>query len=197
MSRGSDRESIHTKKIADAASLAPLTGPLCAANRGFHDSYNRLIAASIAQLGETIPVAVMIGDHDFLLIACEIHTVQVLPDQYHHLKAVSHSAFGLQLWLMANLERTLDDSRMLQLLAMQQRFQDSLSSATTLPDEEQPPAELLLNSALASIDESLRQSRIDGAQARDFAAGIAPLVTKLASGAVRLELAPTRFKRCD
>src|SRR6478752_6812656 len=90
------------RKLAEARNLPPHDGPLAAINMGFHQSYTRLVEQVLAQLGERVPVVVVIGDDATLLCGGGEQREQVMPARYHELKALAHLAFGVQLTLMAN-----------------------------------------------------------------------------------------------
>ena len=90
------------RKLAEARNLPPLNGPFAAINVGFHVTYTRLVEQVLAQLGETVPVVVLIGDNATLLCDGGEQREQVIPTRYHELKALAHLAFGVQLTLMAN-----------------------------------------------------------------------------------------------
>src|SRR6476660_5236117 len=90
------------RKLAEARNLPPHDGPLAAINMGFHQSYTRLVEQVLAQLGDSVPVVVVIGDDATLLCNGREQREQVIPARYHELKALAHLAFGVQLTLMAN-----------------------------------------------------------------------------------------------
>ena len=90
------------RKLAEARDLPPRNGPFAAINVGFHETYTRLVEQVLAQLGESVPVVVLIGDDATLLCDGGEQREQVIPARYHELKALAHLAFGVQLTLMAN-----------------------------------------------------------------------------------------------
>src|SRR5258705_3714959 len=90
------------RKLAEARNLPPRNGPFSAFNIGFHATYTRLVEQVLAQLGESVPVVVLIGDDATLLSDGGEQREQVIAARYHELKALAHLAFGVQLTLMAN-----------------------------------------------------------------------------------------------
>ncbi|HEY9503018.1 MAG TPA: hypothetical protein VIR01_15390, partial [Pyrinomonadaceae bacterium] len=90
------------RKLAEARELPPHDGLLAAINAGFHETYTRVVEQVLANLGDTVPVIVLIGDDATLLCDRKEQREQVIPVRYHELKALAHLAFGVQLTLMAN-----------------------------------------------------------------------------------------------
>src|SRR3954471_14925046 len=90
------------RKLAQARELPPHNEPFTAINNGFHESYTRLVEQVLAQLGESVPVVIAMGDDATLLCDGGEQREQVIPLRYHELKALAHLAFGVQLTLMAN-----------------------------------------------------------------------------------------------
>src|SRR5215471_12058608 len=90
------------RELAAARDLPPPNEPFAAINVSFHETYTRLVEQVLAQLGDTIPVLVLIGDDATLLCDGGEQREQVIPARYHELKALGHLAFGVQLTLMAN-----------------------------------------------------------------------------------------------
>ncbi len=90
------------RKLAEARDLPPRNGPFAEINVGFHEIYTRLVEQVLAQLGDSVPVVVLIGDDATLLCDGGEQREQVIPARYHELKALAHLAFGVQLTLMAN-----------------------------------------------------------------------------------------------
>ena len=90
------------RKLAEARDLPPRNEPFSAFNIGFHETYTRLVEQVLAQLGDSVPVVVLIGDDATLLCDAGEQRKQVIPARYHELKALAHLAFGVQLTLMAN-----------------------------------------------------------------------------------------------
>src|SRR5215470_5679724 len=90
------------RELAAARDLAPPNEPFAAINVSFHETYTRLVEQVLAQLGDSVPVVVLIGDDATLLCEGEEQREQVIPARYHELKALGHLAFSVQLALMAN-----------------------------------------------------------------------------------------------
>jgi len=90
------------RKLAEALELLPRNGPFAAINVSFHVTYTRLVEQVLAQLGDSVPVVVVIGDDATILCDGREQREQVIPARYHELKALAHLAFGVQLTLMAN-----------------------------------------------------------------------------------------------
>ena len=90
------------RELAAARNLAPPNEPFAGINIAFHQTYTRLVEQVLAQLGDSVPVIVLIGDDAILLCDGSEQREQVIPPQYHELKALGHLAFGVQLTLMAN-----------------------------------------------------------------------------------------------
>ena len=55
------------RKLAEARDLPPRNGPFAKINIGFHKTYTRLVEQVLAQLGDNVPVVVLIGDDATLL----------------------------------------------------------------------------------------------------------------------------------
>jgi hypothetical protein len=97
------------RELAAAQDLSPPNEPFAAFNAGFHESYTRLVEQVLAQLGDSVPVLVLIGDDATLLCDGGEKREQVIPARYHELKAIGHLAFGIQLTLMTNESGHLTD----------------------------------------------------------------------------------------
>src|SRR5215471_13773990 len=90
------------RELAEARNLPPPNEPFAAINVSFHETYTRLVDQVLAQLGDTVPVIVLIGDDATLLCDNTEEREQVIPPRYHELKTLGHLAFGVQLTLMVN-----------------------------------------------------------------------------------------------
>ena len=55
------------RKLAEARDLPPSNGPFGKINVGFHEVYTRLVEQVLVQLGDSVPVIVLIGDDATLL----------------------------------------------------------------------------------------------------------------------------------
>ena len=90
------------RKLAEGRELPPSNEPFAGINIGFHETYTRLVEQVLAQLGDSVPVIVLIADDATLLCDGAEQREQMIPARYHELKALAHLAFGVQLTLMAN-----------------------------------------------------------------------------------------------
>jgi hypothetical protein len=90
------------RELAEARNVPPRNEPFAAINSSFHEVYTRLVEQVLAQLGDSVPVIVLIGDDATLLRDGGEQREQVISARYHELKALDHLAFGVQLTLMAN-----------------------------------------------------------------------------------------------
>src|SRR5215467_13739526 len=97
------------RKLAEAREHPPRNGLLAAVNVSFHETYTRLVEQVLAQLGDSVPVVVLIGDDATLLCDGREQREQFIPASYHELKALGHLGFGVQLTLMANGSGPLSD----------------------------------------------------------------------------------------
>lgn len=176
------------QKIAEADSYAPQTGPLAATNRGFHESYNSLLGETLDQLGKSIPVIVMLVDDLLLLAEGNRQQVSVIPENYHQLKAIAHSSFGMQLWLMAHRSKVLDATLKAQLEATAQVLSDSFDALENLPAEERATPTALLRTSLEYTDRVLAAGVVEIRLAQEYATWMAPHVLEMARAAVRGEI---------
>ena len=181
----------HTaKKLSEASSFAPKSGPLSDANADFHVTYNQLVNEGTARLGTTVPVVILLGGHLILVHEGTETTEHTIPPDYHRLKAYSHVAFGLQLALMANGEGSLSDNVADQLRSKLKHIKTAVDE---IPNDELPaeqlvaPAEVLQLSA-TMINETLHADKVDMSLVVQFARNVAPLVLQNAAFAVRAEL---------
>ena len=93
------------RELADSRNVPPRNEPFAAINVSFHETYTRLVEQVLAQLGDSIPVAILLGDDATLLCDGRELREQVIPARYHELKALAHFAFGVQLTLMLSRRR--------------------------------------------------------------------------------------------
>ena len=177
------------RKLEAARDLPPRAGPLAAANFGFHETYTRLVEQTLTQLGERVPVLVLIGDDLTLLCEGQQRGEEVIPARYHELKALAHIAFGVQLTLMANGEEHLSDATARELRAKRAQTLDAQAVADTLlePTASQAPAELLRH-ALALIDRALAVGVVDFKLLGHEIRALASLALQAARLAVHIEL---------
>ena len=153
------------RKLAEARDLPPQNGPFAAINVGFHVTYTRLVEQVLAQLGESVPVIVLIGDDATLLCDGREQHEQVIPVRYHELKALAHLAFGVQLTLMANGSGRLTEltaNELHEKRAQIREAQAAANSASTTPTVTiaKAPAELLCR-ARTLVDSVLAEGVVD------------------------------------
>ena len=55
------------RKLAEARQFPPHDGLLAAVNVGFHETYTRVVEQVLAELGDAVPVIVLMGDDATLL----------------------------------------------------------------------------------------------------------------------------------
>lgn len=174
--------------LVASAAFAPYSGPLATANRGFHDIYNRLVVDTIDTIGDSIPVLVMIGDDLSLLANNDTRTERVIPELYHQLKAISHTAFGVQLWLMSRSGKAIGEAELLEFQEKQLEIAATQTSLASLPTSERATLTELLRVTHDIVAEVLHEGKVDPTHAAKFARQIEPLVMQMAAAAVRLEL---------
>ncbi len=154
------------RKLAEARELPPRNGPFSAFNIGFHETYTRLVEQVLAQLGESAPVVVLIGDDATLLCDGREQREQVMPARYHELKALAHLAFGVQLTLMANGSGRLTELTANELhekraqIREAQAAANSAFSTSTVTITPKAPAELLCR-ARTLVDRVLEEGVVD------------------------------------
>ena len=177
------------RKLDEARSLPPRTGPLAVANIGFHETYTRLVEQTLGELGERLPVILLIGDDLTLLCDGKTQREQVIPAHYHELKALAHIAFGIELSLMANGNGPLADVTARELQTKRAQILDAKPAADILlkPTASQAPVELLRN-ALALVDRVLEDRVVDLEQLRPGIRALARLALEVGRLAVRIEL---------
>ena len=181
------------RELAEARKLPPLNEPFAAINASFHDTYTRLVEQVLAQLGDSVPVIVLIGDDATLLCDNGQQLEQVIPPHYHELKALGHLAFGVQLTLMANGSGSLTELTTNELHEKRAQIQEAqtiintsqacASSSTKM----KAPAELLCR-ARALVDRVLEEGAVDFERLREHIRALASHVFETAQLAVCIEL---------
>ena len=181
------------RKLAEAQELPPLNEPFAAINLGFHKTYTRLVEQVLAQLGESVPVILVIGDDATLLCDGGEEREQFIPARYHELKALAHLAFGVQLTLMANgsgrlTELTAEElhQKRAQIREAQAATNTACSTSTAIIAP-QGPAELLCR-ARTLIDRVLSEGVVDFDQLQENIRGLASHALETAQQAVCIEL---------
>lgn len=177
------------RKLEEARDLPPRTGPLAAANLGFQETYTRLVDDALAQLGERLPVLVMIGDDLTLLCDGKVQREEMIPASYHELKALGHIAFGVQLTLIANGSGPLTDVTANELRAKRAQILEARAAVDALskPVASQLPADLLRH-ALALADRPLADGIVDLKRLHHDIRALASLALEMGRLAVRIEL---------
>ena len=181
------------RKLAEARDLPPQNGPFAAINFSFHESYTRLVEQVLAQLGDSVPVVVLIGDNATLLYDGGEQREQVIPTRYHELKALAHLAFGVQLTLMANGSGRLTEltaSELHEKRAQIQEAQAAVNSASCTPTvttAPKAPAELLCR-ARTLVDRVLEEGAVDFDRLHEHVRALASHALETAQLAVCIEL---------
>jgi len=180
-------------KLAEARDLPPRNGPFSAFNIGFHETYTRLVEQVLAQLGESVPVVVLIGDDATLLCDGGEQREEVIPARYHELKALAHLAFGVQLTLMANGSGHLTELTANELHEKRAQIRDaqaaanSTSSTPTVTIPPKAPAELLCR-ARTLVDRVLSEGVVDFERLHEHVRALASHALETAQLAVCIEL---------
>lgn len=181
------------RELTAARNLPPPNEPFAGINVGFHETYTRLVEQVLAQLGDRVPVIVLIGDDALLLSEGSEHRQQVIPARYHELKALAHLAFGVQLTLMANgrgraTEITVNElhEKRTQIQAAQAAF-NSASSTSALTIAVKAPAELLCR-ARNLVDRVLEAGIVDFERLNEHIRALSSHALETAQLAVCIEL---------
>jgi len=181
------------RKLAEARDLPPRNGPFSAFNIGFHETYTRLVEQVLAQLGESVPVVVLIGNDAMLLCDGGEQRAEVISARYHELKALAHLAFGVQLTLMANGSGRLTDLTANELHEKRAQIHEaqgaanSASSTSTVTVTPNAPAELLCR-ARALVDRVLSEGVVDFERLHEHVRALASHGFETAQLAVCIEL---------
>src|SRR3954453_5026759 len=154
------------RKLGEARELLPRDDPFAAINVGFHVTYTRLVEQVLAQLGDSVPVVIVMGDDATLLCDGGEQREQVIPTRYHELKALAHLAFGVQLTLMANGSGHLTELSANELHEKREQIRDaqaaanSASSTSTVTMLPTAAAELLCR-ARTLVDRVIEEGLVD------------------------------------
>ena len=176
------------RKLAEARDLPPRNGPFAAINVGFHVTYTRLVEQVLAQLGESVPVIVLIGDDATLLCDGKEQREQVIPARYHELKALAHLAFGVQLTLMANGSGRLTELTANELHEKRAQIREAQAAANTASSvAPKAPGELLCR-ARTLVDRVLDEGVVDFDRLYEHVRGLASHALETAQLAVCVEL---------
>jgi hypothetical protein len=181
------------RELAEARKLPPPNEPFAAINVSFHETYTRLVEEILAQLGDSVPVIVLIGDDATLLCDNREQREQVIPPRYHELKALGHLAFGVQLTLMANGSGRLTELTAKELHEKRAQIRETQTIINASPAcasasaTMKAPAELLC-SARALVDTALDGGVIDFERLQEHIPALASHALETAQLAVCIEL---------
>jgi len=174
------------RELAEARKIPPPNEPFAAINLSFHETYTRLVEQVLAQLGDSVPVIVLIGDDATLLCDGREQREQVIPARYHEFKALGHLAFGVQLTLMANGSGSLTEltaNELHQQRAQIRKAHAALNSSPTI----KPAAELLCR-ARELVDRVLAEGVINFDRLQEHIRALASNALETAQLAVCTEL---------
>lgn len=176
------------RKLSEARDLPPVNGPFAAFNIGFHETYTRLVEQVLAQLGESVPVVVLIGDDATLLCDGGEKREQVIPTRYHELKALAHLAFGVQLTLMANGSGRVTELTAKELHERRAHIREARAAVNTVSFvAPTAPAELLCR-ARTLVDRVLEEGVVDFDRLHEHVRALASHALETAQLAVCIEL---------
>src|SRR5262245_10691439 len=181
------------RELADSRNVPPRNEPFAAINVNFHETYTRLVEQVLAQLGDSIPVAILLGDDATLLCDGRELREQVIPARYHELKALAHFAFGVQLTLMANGTGRLSEltaNELQEKRAQIRRTQAIINTAATgasCSSTMKAPNELLCR-ARTLVDTVLQEGVVDFDRLKEHVRALASHALEIAQLAVCIEL---------
>jgi len=181
------------RELAEARKLPPPNEPFAEINVSFHETYTRLVEQILAQLGDIVPVIVLIGDDATLLCDNTEQREQVIPPRYHELKALGHLAFGVQLTLMANGSGRLTELTANELHAKRAQIRETQtiinasSTCASYSAKVKAPAELLCR-ARALVDRVLEEGAVDFERLHEHVRALASHALETAQLAVCIEL---------
>ena len=181
------------RELAEARNLPPPNEPFAAINVSFHQTYTRLVEQILAQLGNSVPVIVLIGDDATLLCDNTEQREQVIPPRYHELKALGHLAFGVQLTLMVNGGGRLTELTANELHAKHAQIRETqtiINASSTCASSSakmKAPAELLCR-ARALVDRVLEEGAVDFERLHEHVRALASHALETAQLAVCIEL---------
>ena len=177
------------RKLAETRDLPPRNEPFAGINGSFHETYTRLVDQVLSQLGESIPVILLIGDDATLLCDGGEQHGQVIPARYHELKALAHLAFGVQLTLMANGSGRLTELTASELHQKRAHIREAQAAAnsTSFSVTMKAPDELLCR-ACALVDRVLAEGAVDFERLQDHVRALASHALETAQLAVCIEL---------
>lgn len=182
----------YTKEKFEAIdSYDPYESEIAELNKSFHQSYNQLIQTVVETLGkENSPVIVISEDSVTLLHEGNRETVNVIPDLYHRMKAISHVSFGIYLTLADNGYGLCKASLMMDLINKGSLIRNVLS----VLDDEPIPGNYMeiqrktLDNALRLIEDVVATNMIEESRLRAFGEENAPLYLENAALCAELQL---------
>jgi hypothetical protein len=187
----SDYNPYTKEKFEAIDSYDPYESEIAELNKSFHESYNQLIQTVVETLGkENTPVIIMAEDSVTLLHEGDRETVNVIPDLYHRMKAISHVSFGIYLTLADNGYGQCKASLMLDLINKGALIRNVLS----VLDEEPIPGNYMavqrktLDNALRLIEDVVASNIIEEARLKAFGEENAPLYLENAALCAELQL---------
>ena len=181
------------RELAEARNLPPPNEPFASINVSFHETYTRLVEQVLAELGDRVPVVVLIGDDATLLCNGREQREQFIPGRYHELKALGHLAFGVQLTLMANGNGRLSELTTKELHEKREQIREihAIINATPISAScsptMKPPVELLCR-ARALVDRVLEEGVVDFDRLQEHIRALASHALETAELAVCIEL---------
>jgi hypothetical protein len=181
------------RELAGARNLPPPNEPFAAINVSFHETYTRLVEQVLVQLGDTVPVVVLVGDDATLLCDGRKQHDQVIPTRYHELKVLGHLAFGVQLTLMANGHGRLSDVTVSELHQKRIQIRETQAIINTLPAGESCPSKMkapeeLLCRARDLVDTVLEEGEVDFDRIQKHISALTSRALETARLAVCIEL---------
>jgi hypothetical protein len=179
------------RELAEARNRPPPNEPFASINVSFHETYTRLVEQVLAQLGDSVPVVVLIGDEAMLFSDGGEQRAQVIPARYHELKALAHLGFGVQLTLMANGRGRLTELTTNELHEKRAQIHEAQATAntpsTSMTIPSRAPAELLCR-ARTLVDRVLEEGIVDFERLHEHVRALASHALETAQLAVCIEL---------
>ncbi len=178
------------RELAESRNVPPRNEPFSAVNVSFHETYTRLVEQVMVQLGNSVPVVVLIGDDATLLCDDRQQREQFIPARYHEIKALGHLAFGVQLTLMANGPGLLTDVTAMELHEKRvqiQEIQSTINASQSRSPTTKAPNELLCR-ARALVDRVLEENAVDFDRLQEHVRALASHAFETAQMAVCIEL---------
>ncbi|MEK6256694.1 MAG: hypothetical protein N2C13_05185, partial [Chloroflexota bacterium] len=182
----------YTKQKFEAISTYdPYDDAISDLNQAFHLSYNQLIQETHTKLGSKgNPVIIMFGDKVMLFHDGQRETVDVIPELYHRIKAVSHVSFGVYITMVSQGYGELKESVKIDLELEKEMIEKALEilSEENIPEEHLLTQTKTLENAVKAIDGLLETGVVDEAGVKQFGVENAPLYLDNAAFGAKLEL---------